>query len=88
MWKSGRTDQFQPESNTETLFSNKAGTRLVPETREVHYSSNISLEKLVMEQLIEGPRKSGLLATIPSETKLITITVVDGVCYVNLDEMF
>ena len=46
--------------------------------------SNISLEKLVMEQLIEGPRKSGLLATIPSETKLITITVVDGVCYVNL----
>lgn len=69
-------------------FSNKAGTRLVPETREVHYSSNISLEKLVMEQLIEGPRKSGLLATIPSETKLITITVVDGVCYVNLDEMF
>ena len=41
-----------------------------------------------MEQLIEGPRKSGLLATIPSETKLITITVVDGVCYVNLDEMF
>ena len=69
-------------------FSNKAGTRLVPETREVHYSSNISLEKLVMKQLIEGPRKSGLLATIPSETKLITITVVDGVCYVNLDEMF
>ena len=64
-------------------FSNKAGTRLVPETREVHYSSNISLEKLVMEQLIEGPRKSGLLATIPSETKLITITVVDGVCYVK-----
>ena len=55
-------------------FSNKAGTRLVPETREVHYSSNISLEKLVMEQLIEGPRKSGLLATIPAETKLITIT--------------
>ena len=40
-----------------------------------------------MEQLIEGPRKSGLLATIPSETKLITITVVDGVCYVNLDEI-
>lgn len=33
-------------------------------------------------------KKSGLLATIPSETKLITITVVDGVCYVNLDEMF
>ena len=37
---------------------------------------------------MEGPKKSGLQATIPTGTKLITITVVDSVCYVNLDEMF
>ena len=77
------------QKTTLTLyFSNKKGNKLVPETRVVHYSSNISLEKLVMAQLIEGPRKGDLQATIPSETKLITITVVDSVCYVNLDEMF
>lgn len=77
------------QKTTLTLyFSNKEGNRLIPETREVHYSSNISLEKLVMEQLMEGPKKSGLQATIPTGTKLITITVVDSVCYVNLDEMF
>lgn len=69
-------------------FSNKKGDMLIPETREVHYSSNISMEKLVMEQLMEGPRESGLQGTIPTGTKLITITVVDSVCYVNLDEMF
>jgi germination protein M len=69
-------------------FSNQDGTALVPETREVHYSSNISLEKLVIEQLMEGPKENGLLATVPSGTKLITISVVDGVCYVNLDEIF
>ena len=69
-------------------FSNKKGDMLIPETREVHYSSNISLEKLVMEQLMEGPKVSGLQGTIPTGTKLITITVVDSVCYVNLDEMF
>ena len=74
------------QKTTLTLyFSNKEGNRLIPETREVHYSS---LEKLVMEQLMEGPKKSGLQATIPTGTKLITITVVDSVCYVNLDEMF
>lgn len=77
------------QKTTLTLyFSNKDGDQLVPETREVHYSSNISLEKLIMEQLMEGPKESGLQATIPTGTKLITITVVDKVCYVNLDEMF
>jgi germination protein M len=69
-------------------FSNADGTALVPETREVHYSSNTSLDKLVMEQLLEGPKESSLLATIPTGTKLITVSVVDGVCYVNLDETF
>ncbi len=77
------------QKTTLTLyFSSKDGTKLVPENREVHYSSNISLEKLVMEQLMEGPKTKGVLATVPTGTKLITITVVDGVCYVNLDETF
>lgn len=77
------------QKTTLTLyFSDASGSYLVPETREVHYSSNISLEKLVMEQLLEGPKESGLEATIPSETKLITVTVVDAVCYVNFDDGF
>ena len=69
-------------------FANEAGNALVKETREVHYSSNISLEKLVMERLIAGPKGSALKRTIPEETKLINISVVDGSCYVNLDDGF
>ncbi|MCM1282045.1 MAG: GerMN domain-containing protein [Muribaculaceae bacterium] len=69
-------------------FASEDGSRLVKETRVVHYSSNISLEKLVMEQLMEGPKKSGSLATIPTGTKLINVSVVDGICYVSLDEVF
>jgi len=61
---------------------------LVKETRNVHYSSNISMEKLVMEQLVEGPKSSSLVGTIPSGTTLISVTQVDGVCYVNLSESF
>jgi germination protein M len=41
-----------------------------------------------MEQLIEGPKNTGEQATIPTETKLITLSTVDGVCYVNFDETF
>lgn len=73
-------------TNLVLYFANSDKSALVKETRKVRYSSNISLEKLVLEQLIEGPRDSELKATIPSETKLITSSVVDGICYVNLDE--
>lgn len=82
----------QINSSVETklilYFSNTDGTKLVKETRNVHYSSNISLEKLVMEQLLEGPKSSELVATIPSGTTLISVSLVDGVCYVNLSESF
>lgn len=71
-----------------TLYFAKEGTSLVKETRKVHYSTNISMEKLIMEQLIEGPKKSGTMATVPSGTKLISVSVVDGVCYVNLSDSF
>lgn len=69
-------------------FADVNGTGLVKETRDVHYSTNISMEKLVMEQLIEGPKRTGAQATIPSSTRLISVTVVNGVCYVNLGESF
>lgn len=76
------------EAKLTLYFASKDGTKLVKENRTVHYSTNISVEKLVMEQLIEGPKKSGSLATVPSGTKLIAVTVVDGVCYLNLGESF
>ncbi|SER71228.1 GerMN domain-containing protein [Lachnobacterium bovis] len=69
-------------------FANKNGNRLEKETRVVHYSSNISKEKLIMEQLLKGPDKKGALSTIPKGTQLINISISDGVCYVNLDETF
>ncbi len=69
-------------------FADSDGTGLVKEERVVRYSSNIALEKLVVEQLIDGPTTSGLQQTIPSGTELITITVADDICYVDLDERF
>lgn len=70
-------------------FANETGDGLVKEVREdVYYSSNISLEKLVMEQLLEGPAGEGAKSAIPAGTKLMTVSVVDGVCYVSLDETF
>ncbi len=76
------------ETELTLYFSNTDGSKLVKETRKVHHSSNISMEKLIMEQLIEGPKSSALTSTVPSGTTLISVTQVDGVCYVNLSESF
>ena len=69
-------------------FANKAGDKLVGQRIAMEYNSNISLEKLIVEQLIAGPPFEGAYPTIPSETKLLNISIKDNICYVNLDEGF
>ena len=63
-------------------FSNKAGDKLVGQRVAMEYNSNISLEKLIVEPF------EGAYPTIPSETKLLNISIKDNICYVNLDEGF
>lgn len=69
-------------------FANEAGDKLVDECVDVRYSSNMSIEKLVVEQLIRGPITEDAYPTIPPETKIVSISTKDGICYVNLDEGF
>lgn len=76
------------ETSVTLYFSNAEGNRLIKETQTVHYSSNISVEKLIMERLLEGPKSKNARATIPTGTKLVSVSTVDGICYVNFDEGF
>lgn len=75
--------------NLRLYFANETGDRLVEENRRnVVYNSNISLEKLVLEKLVEGPMAEGAYPTINPTTKVISVTVQDGTCYVNLNNDF
>lgn len=69
-------------------FADKEGKTLVGENVSVRYNSNISLEKLIVEELIEGPMSSKLQATFSEKTKALGVSVRDGICYVNFDESF
>lgn len=70
-------------------FANESGDYLVEENRRnVVYNSNISLEKLVVEKLVEGPMAEGCYPTINPSTKVEGVTVKDGICYVNLSGDF
>lgn len=75
--------------NLRLYFANENGDRLVEENqRNVEYNSNIAIEKLVVEKLIEGPHTAGSYPTINPDTKIISVTVNDRICYVNLSEEF
>lgn len=69
-------------------FANEAGDKLREETREVVYRNTASMERQVVEQLIKGPKEAGNFAVLPGDTKLLTISTRDGICYVNLDASF
>lgn len=75
--------------NLHLYFANETGDRLVEENqRNVVYNSNISIEKLVVEKLIEGPHSEGSYPTVNPETRIVSVTVKDRICYVNLNEVF
>ena len=70
-------------------FANETGDSLVEENRRnVVYNSNISLEKRVVEKLVQGPMTQGAYPTINPTTKIVSVTVKDGTCYVNLSNEF
>lgn len=75
--------------NLKLYFANEDGTGLVEENRRnVVYSSNISLEKLVVEQLVKGPTVQDAYPAINPAAKIISVSVKDGICYVNFGEDF
>lgn len=69
-------------------FAAENGKHLRKAVRSVEYNSNISLERVVIENLISGPIGEDLYPTINPNTKLISVTVKDKICYVNLSKDF
>ncbi len=69
-------------------FANKKGDKLKVQNCVVEYNANVAVEKVVVEQLIAGPVEAEYYPTIPKDTKVMSVTTKDGVCYVNLDTGF
>lgn len=69
-------------------FANETGDKLVPQKRDVKYSSNVSREKLIVQKLVMGPKKGVGYPLINPDTNLLGVTIKDDICYVNLDSTF
>ncbi len=69
-------------------FANADGKTLAKEVRQVIYSNTLALERVVLNQLIQGPQSEGLVAALPKNLKVQGISLRDGVCYVDFDASF
>ena len=89
-------DMKKYEETTLTLyFAAEDGKQLIKVNRTLRYNTNISLEKLVVEQLVYGPvdkknkeNTTSIYATLNPEIKIISVNIKDGICYVNLNNAF
>ena len=73
-------------------FASADGQALVKRNVDVYYNTNVSMERLIVEHLLQGPENNNvsgnIIGTLPSDTKLKSISVNDGVCYVRFDSGF
>lgn len=68
-------------------FGDKQAMYLIPEEREVTKGDE-TLEAVIVRELIKGPQKAGSTRTIPDGTRLLSVSVVNGVAYVNFSREF
>ena len=70
-------------------FANKSGRRLVKLPVDVTFDGTISMEQLVVQQLINGPQdidgvNENIQATVPNKCVINQITVREQICYIDL----
>lgn len=76
------------ESSLRLYFASSDGQLLAQEDVFVHYQKTAAVESVVMESLISGPLSDTLNRTIAQDTKLNSVTVTDGICYVDMNSRF
>ncbi len=67
-------------------FPSEQDNLLHRETRTVYYSSNVNTERLVIEQMLEGPRKNGMLPVAVEGSMIRDIVVSNNICTVDFTE--
>jgi germination protein M len=91
-WQKNTADQdpaVDPKPNQETVkinlyFGDRQAMYLTKEERTVTKSA--SLPELMINELIKGPQNQDSVATIPRETKLLSLEISGGVAYVNFSK--
>lgn len=69
-------------------FADAEGQKLLENKIDVAYSRTMSLEKIVVEQIIQGPESGECRSVFSPDVKVLGTSVRNDVCYVNFDASF
>lgn len=69
-------------------FSNATGDKVGKEMRNVFYSSNLIIEKVIVEQIIKGPANEKLLAVADPSVLIRSVKISKNICVIDLDSKF
>lgn len=69
-------------------FPDASGEKLVREMRNIRYSTNNTLERVVVEQVLKGPVNTKLKPIVADNVKILSVITVEGVCTINFDASF
>lgn len=79
----------EKEEEVVLYFSNHDATALVGETRTISFppeTSRHELIRLVLDELIGGPRNKNLKPTIPPEVKVLSVKIEGGTAHTDFSE--
>jgi germination protein M len=84
----GSEKEQKPQKKVVLYFADEEGTGLIKEEVDITVNPNEPIEKTVLNLLIKGPKYDTQVRTIPVETKIISTSIKEGVCYVDFSNEF
>lgn len=84
----GETTYYQTVQ-VSLYYTDSKGEKLFQTRHNVEFDGTISLEELVIRQLLSGPLENENLAPVlPAGTKINKVSFKDGICYVDFSKEF
>lgn len=66
-------------------YATENGEDLICEERTIELDSRVQVADVVLDYIRKKPETKGAQVAIPDDTKVLSTSVYEGVCYVNLD---
>lgn len=87
-------DSTGPEANyyqylyAKIYYTNEDGTALLASNLKIPYTGSEAAEKIVLQQLINGPVASDMYPVLSENVKLLSVSTKDSVCTVDFSREF